>query len=175
MRLIRAGITSALMLLASGSLASGKTPTGNSGFEAGMEAYRSGDYKGAFLAWEKLAGEGNLKAAYRLGVLFEEGLGVKKDYARAARLYTVVVVGDGPPGALYRLGRLYDLGLGVPRSHDKAKRLYALAAKGGYSPSKTRPETVAYARLGSSAHTESTTGERAEGAPSTTNRRQKED
>ena len=66
-------------------------------------------------------------AAYRLGWLYERGLGGKKDIQKACRLYRKAAKA-GCAEAQRALGYLYDKGLGLPRSYAKAYKWYARAA-----------------------------------------------
>lgn len=66
-------------------------------------------------------------AAYRLGCLYEKGLGGKKDMQTACRLYRYAAK-NGHADAQRALGYLYDKGLGLPRSYAKAYKWYARAA-----------------------------------------------
>ena len=66
-------------------------------------------------------------AAYRLGYLYEKGLGGKKDIQTACRLYRKAAK-VGHPDAQCALGYLYEKGLGLPQNHAKARKWYARAA-----------------------------------------------
>ena len=66
-------------------------------------------------------------AAYRLGWLYERGLGGKKDIQKAYQLYRKAAKA-GCAEAQRALGYLYDKGLGLPRSYAKAYKWYARAA-----------------------------------------------
>ena len=66
-------------------------------------------------------------AAYRLGYLYEKGLGGKKDIKTACLLYRKAAKA-GCAEAQRALGYLYDEGLGLPRNYTKAYKWYARAA-----------------------------------------------
>ncbi|MBH5328214.1 sel1 repeat family protein [Eikenella sp. S3360] len=66
-------------------------------------------------------------AAYRLGYLYEKGLGGKKDFQTACLLYRKAAKA-GHPDAQRALGYCYEKGLGLPRNDDKARKWYARAA-----------------------------------------------
>ena len=66
-------------------------------------------------------------AAYRLGWLYERGLGCKKDIQKACQLYRKAAKA-GCAEAQRALGYLYDEGLGLPRNYTKAYKWYARAA-----------------------------------------------
>ena len=63
------------------SLALGSFGVGWSGdFQKGMEAYRNGDYATAVKEWTPLANQGNVKAQYNLGLIYDMGKGVLKTF-----------------------------------------------------------------------------------------------
>ena len=66
-------------------------------------------------------------AAYRLGYLYEKGLGGKKDIQTACQLYRKAAKA-GHPEAQRALGYCYEKGLGLPENHAKARKWYARAA-----------------------------------------------
>jgi TPR repeat protein len=78
-----------------------------------------------------LKAEPNWLNPTRLGILYEDGRGVKQDLGRAVDLYRRGAAWHYPDAA-YRLGRLYEVGRGVPQNLDEAARWYDLAAKRGY-------------------------------------------
>jgi len=49
-------------------------------FEDGQTAYERGDYATAFKLWRPLAEHGDAEAQYNLGVMYEMGHGVPRDY-----------------------------------------------------------------------------------------------
>jgi TPR repeat protein len=62
----------------------------------------------------------------RLGMLYEAGRGVERDYAEARRWYEKAAdLGDWP--AMMSLGRLYERGLGVPKDASEARAWYQKA------------------------------------------------
>ena len=52
-------------------------------FYDGLNAAEKGDYKTAFTIFEDLAKKGDAKAQYNLGIMYENGQGVKQDYKKA--------------------------------------------------------------------------------------------
>ena len=52
-------------------------------FDAGLQAYKSGDYAAALQQWRPLAEAGNPNAQNNLGAMYYGGQGVPKDEARA--------------------------------------------------------------------------------------------
>jgi TPR repeat protein len=81
----------------------------------------------------RLASSGNAEAQYHLGMLYNNGLGVAKDPARAYALFQKAAAGGDPLGA-YKLGCYYDGEFsGVGRVDPaEALRQKLVAAKAGY-------------------------------------------
>ncbi len=57
-------------------------------FAAGWRAYNQGDYQSARSHWEPLAKDGDPRAQYNLGVMYERGHGVSANPERAFELWT---------------------------------------------------------------------------------------
>ena len=88
------------------------------------------DYRRARKWYARAAAQRSSSApdtAYRLGYLYEKGLGGKKDMQTACRLYRKAAK-VGHPDAQRALGYLYEKGLGLPENHAKARKWYARAA-----------------------------------------------
>ena len=73
---------------------------------------------------------GDANAQTRLGVLYETGDGVPKDYGKAAHWYRLAA-NQGVAEAQASLGFLYDEGWGVQQDYGKAAHWYRLAANQG--------------------------------------------
>lgn len=98
-----------------------KAKSGNvqSMFCAGaIKLYVSKEYLNAIPWLERAANAGHMRAPLVLGILYEQGSGVKEDAATAARWYQKGIE-NGNAAAARRLANLYHLGTGVP--HDEAK------------------------------------------------------
>lgn len=76
----------------------------------------------------ELASQGNVKAMYDVGKLYERGRGVKKDISKAAEFFQKAASARNP-SAQARLGILYFEGRGVKQSYKKALSLLNSAAK----------------------------------------------
>ena len=74
-----------------------------------------------------LADQGNIKAMYDVGKLYERGRGVKKDIIKAAEFFQKSA-SAGYPSAQARLGILYFEGRGVKQNYNKALSLLNAAA-----------------------------------------------
>lgn len=79
---------------------------------------------------QRAAAAGDAKAQYELGVKYEYGQGVDKDYGTAAE-WTRKAADQGYADAQYNLGLMYEYGQGVGQSLDEAGKWYALSAAQG--------------------------------------------
>ncbi len=60
--------------------------TACAGSDKGWEAYQQGDFATALEIWAPLAEEGDAKAQYNLGILYDQGKGVARNPRRALEL-----------------------------------------------------------------------------------------
>ena len=79
-----------------------------------LTAYESGDYATALREWKPLAKQGDARAQYNLGLMYNERKGVPQDYKTAVKWYRLAAE-QGNADAQYNLGLMYDKGQGVPR------------------------------------------------------------
>jgi TPR repeat protein len=68
-----------------------------------------------------------------LGWIYENGLGVAKDYRAAMFLYRQAAE-KGDADAQNNLGGLYEFGMGVARDREEARRWYRKGAAQGHEP-----------------------------------------
>jgi len=81
--------------------------------------------------WYKMAAEkGHVSSQLNLGVIYNQGIGVKLDYKEAAKWYQKAAE-KGNSKAQLNLGILYDLGRGVEKDVAKAQENYKKAAMKG--------------------------------------------
>lgn len=85
------------------------------------------DYKRAAFWFEQAAGRGVANAAYNLGVLHHQGLGMKADMKAALSWYSRAAALDHPE-AQYNLGIAYIEGIGVGYDPEKAADFFMKAA-----------------------------------------------
>ena len=78
----------------------------------------------------KAAEQGHAGAQTVLGYHYEQGHGVRKDFAEAVK-WIRKAVDQGYADAMFHLGRLYTTGKGVPRNPNEARTWFQKAAKGG--------------------------------------------
>ena len=105
----------------------GSAPAGT---EAGIDAYKRGDYVAARNAWEPLASGGDAQAQYFLGHLYARGEGVARDPAQALRWFHAAAE-QGEPYGQFALGNVYENGLGVAPDLRAAVHWYRAAAEQG--------------------------------------------
>lgn len=94
--------------------------------ELGKEAYNKGDYQKAAQLFQKACDGGNAGDCNNLGVLYENGLGVRQDYQKATEFYQKACDGGDAVGCSI-LGSLYQNGQGVRQSFSTAKQYYGKA------------------------------------------------
>ena len=70
------------------------------------------------------------EADYRIAVMYDNGDGFKRDYAKAAKWYAKAAA-QGHSKAQFNLGNMYEHGEGVTKDYDKAISLWQQAADQG--------------------------------------------
>ncbi len=93
---------------------------------AGLAAFKSKDYQKAYREWKAAADEGKAEAQFDLGVLYAQGLGVRRDLAEAAFWYRKSAE-QGNAEAEFALGQMYSRGWGAPRDQADALRWLQMA------------------------------------------------
>ena len=86
-------------------------------FQDGLDAFNNEDYSAALAAWMPLAEDGDVNAMYNIGLIYDEGLGVAMNKARALQWY-LPPAEDGDVAAQYNVATIYDFGLGVPEKSE---------------------------------------------------------
>ena len=118
----RAGIA-LLMLLVAGPL--------HATLAEGIQAYERGQFANALQFLLPLANEGDAVAQHHLGLMYEEGKGVRSDPVQARQWFERAAK-VGYAEAQFRLGRLHADGKGVTADGVQAARWYLLAAGQGH-------------------------------------------
>ena len=116
-------------------------------FSRGYNAARDGDYASAVRWYTFAADEGNAAAQYNLGVIYENGSGVAKQYKTAVRWYTLAA-DQGYAAAQYNLGVIYENGSGVAQEYDTALRWYTLASAQGHANAQNNLGAMYYKGAG---------------------------
>lgn len=100
--------------------------------QAGIKAYNLGDYATALKNWRPLAEKGDPRAQHKLGLLYAQGLGVRKDPVKATEWFRKSAH-RGHIIAAYNLGFRYLKGEGTPRDLKAAAAWIRRAAGAGLS------------------------------------------
>src|SRR5262245_15257850 len=126
MRVIRIGAMAIVLVVATGGTArSGDTEDCNTAGDL-----LKTDPARAVAACRRLAEQGDAAAQFKLGAMYNFGMGVLQDYVRAGIWYRKAA-DQGIAGAQYNLGVMYDTGQGVAPDHAAALRWYRAAADQG--------------------------------------------
>jgi uncharacterized protein len=99
-------------------------------FDVALAAAEQGNYVTALRLWRSLADRGDADAQYNLGVMYNNGDGVPRDYAEAMKWHRKAA-DQGNGNAQFHLGFMYDHGRGMPQSSAEAAKWYRLAANQG--------------------------------------------
>jgi TPR repeat protein len=97
---------------------------------AGHEAFLKKDYAAAYGIWKPLADQGNANAQFNLAILYERGLGVRRDLEEAFTLCRLAAA-QGLPQAEVELGRMYARGWGTAQRFGEALQWFEKAAEQG--------------------------------------------
>ncbi|MCB1894590.1 MAG: sel1 repeat family protein [Zoogloeaceae bacterium] len=99
----------------------------------GYAEFKMARYDSARRIWEALDRAGFGEAAFNLGVLYEDGLGVDANIERALSYYRRGAE-NGSVKAQFRIGKLFWLGApGILPDHEEGRRYLAMAAANGDS------------------------------------------
>ena len=112
-------------------------------FDEAFSAYNAGDYQTAIQTYKALAAEGDARAQYNLGVMYEKGQGVLQDYKEAVEWYRIAAAqGDA---VNYATSGEADIKFGSPPSStDNGKQVYlsTTSAQATFTPPSSSGETV---------------------------------
>ena len=97
----------------------------------GIFAYRSGNYEKAVATIMPLAEQGNPYAQFTLGAMYDNGIGVPRNFVQALAWYKRAGA-QGLADGQYMAGRFYGGGRGVKQDIAKALFWLELAAAGGH-------------------------------------------
>jgi len=96
------------------------------------QAFVGGDFQKAIELLTPLAEGGHPRAQNGMGVIFDQGLGVRRNLSTAADWYRRSA-DQGYAKAQFNLGVMYEKGEGVPRNAEKAAQWYLRAAEQGHA------------------------------------------
>ena len=111
-------------------------PSYSADFNKGLTAAQSGDFATALKEWKPLAGQGDAKAQYNLGVMYDVGERVTQDDKEAVRWYTLAAEQEHAK-AQYNLGVMYALGEGVIKDYVYAHMWGNIASMNGNDKGET--------------------------------------
>jgi len=100
-------------------------------FESAVSDFSAGSYEMAAAKFKPLAEAGLPTAQYYLGMMFEEGHGLKRDDGLAFFWYRQAAEG-GDLDAFFALGQMYALGRGIHKDPMVAWIWYDIAAAAGH-------------------------------------------
>jgi TPR repeat protein len=100
------------------------------GFDEAAAAFAAGNYAKSLQETRPLAEKGDPRSQYAMGVLYENGYGVRKDLQLAAAWY-LKAAEKGNTDAEFNLGAMYEHGVGMPVNYSQAARWYRPAAEQG--------------------------------------------
>ncbi len=112
-------------------------PANASDYVTGANAYQRGDYAAALREFRPVAVRGNVLAQYKLGVMYNNGEGVPKDFHEAVNwFHRAASLGYAP--AQSSLGIKFEKGQGIGRNYGKAVEWYRHGAEQGYATAQYR-------------------------------------
>jgi hypothetical protein len=103
---------------------------GAADYGSGLSAVLKGDYPTALREFEKDAIQGDAKAQYNLGVMYDNGYGVAEDKIEAVRWYRKAA-DQGDAKAQFNLGNMYRRGEGVTKDYVEVYKWWSLATTQG--------------------------------------------
>lgn len=90
------------------------------------------DYEKAMKWFQSAYGHGDYDAAFHMGLMYEDGLGVKQDWDKAEKMYLNAFIELHHPFAPYKIGQLYERGNDdFPADITKSIEWYQEAGKNG--------------------------------------------
>ena len=99
-------------------------------YQKGLIAARSGDYATALSEFRALADQGDANAQYSLGLMYDNGRGVKQDSKESAKWYRMSVE-KGHTDSQYNLGVMYANGDGIQKDNIYAHMWFDIVALSG--------------------------------------------
>ncbi|MBU0501100.1 MAG: sel1 repeat family protein [Gammaproteobacteria bacterium] len=103
---------------------------GEATFLQGLDAYRKQQFTQAGLYWRQSMAEGSPTAKYNVGLMQDQGLGLKTPPSEALILYQQAA-NEGIAEAQLNLGVLHYLGRGTPQSYPQAITWFSKSAQQG--------------------------------------------
>ena len=111
-------------------------------FDDGVKAYQKHDYVTALTLFFTLAEKGHATAQFNLGVMYENGIGVIKDFKKSVGWYRMAAE-QGYVKAQFNLALMYEDGKWVKQDYVLAHMWYNLAAGNGDKSATNNRDIVA--------------------------------
>jgi len=105
-------------------------------FSTRAAAPKSVAVPGKFQEYKAKAEQGDAEAQFSLGFCYDDGRGVKKDYAEAVKWYRKAAGQNFAP-AQFNLGYCYANGQGVKKDEEEAVKWFTKAAEQNYAPAQS--------------------------------------
>ena len=115
----RLALAAALCLTMGGAMADGA----DADLRLAARLHKGGDTPAAIAIWQRWAGQGNVDAAYNLGVIHQHGDGVPLNYREAMRWYRQAA-DRGDKIAQFQIGFMFQSGQGVAADPQEAHRWF---------------------------------------------------
>lgn len=128
-------------------LACTSTLAGAGQFEDAAEAHKNGDFDKEFKLLMPLAQQGSPSAQYHIGLLYQQGKGVKQDYKEAITWFERAAA-KNEDRASYSLAQTYAMGLGVAVDYKKAADIFSKLAEKNDTDAQRQMGYMYYAGLG---------------------------
>ena len=103
-------------------------PVTTEALEQATTALDKGDYATALPRLHELADQGNARAQFKLGKLYDDGQGVAQSDAEALKWYRLSA-GQGEADAQYSLGVMHFVGRGMAKDDAEAAKWFGKAAE----------------------------------------------
>ena len=101
-------------------------------WERFIAAYEAGDYATVLQELPPIAEHGDPRAQFFLGIMYNDGQGVLKNYAEASKLYRLAAK-QGMREAQFSLGVMYGFGRGVPQDDVFAHMWFNIVGANGHT------------------------------------------
>lgn len=100
-------------------------------FDEAVTAYSAGNYQLARELWTDMANQGDTLSQFNLGIMYEQGLGIKRDISHAIGFYTLAATANYAPAQLYLANIFYSWFKDSPENMDHAIYWWTQAAIAG--------------------------------------------
>lgn len=110
-------------------------------YNTGLEAYKSGKYAVALQHWGSLAAQGEPRAQFAIGLIYDKGKGVRQNKETAVNWYRKAAEG-GLPRAQYSMGMRHARGEGVTQNLREALMWFRVAEANGYAKASEACDAV---------------------------------